>query len=270
VRARGVSAPTYDDIASTYDDVFVPHVFAQPAADLVVALDIPEGGAVLDVGSGTGAVSVPAQKAVGNGGMVVALDLSSRMLQIQEKKGLGNLLVGTTPGLPFPDETFDRILGSFVISHFADYKTALRDLARVLRSKGMLGVSAWARGETDYLRTWKEMLDSHFDMSDIEEAVARSIPWEEWFSKSQNLEQSLLEAGLEAARVEKREYPVQMRTEDYVLMRLSAMTGRILRQREPEATWNRFAEDVGRVFQEQYGERVAYVGSALLAVAAKP
>ena len=65
-------ARSYDSTAAEYDRVAVPNIFTPPAEDLVALMELPAGGLVLDVGGGSGAVSVPAAKAVGPTGLVDA------------------------------------------------------------------------------------------------------------------------------------------------------------------------------------------------------
>jgi len=47
---------SYDSVANVYDRLVVPHVFAQPAKDLVSALHPAVEGILLDVGTGTACV----------------------------------------------------------------------------------------------------------------------------------------------------------------------------------------------------------------------
>ena len=55
---------SYDEIASDFENIFVPRIFVGPANDLVGAVGISPDSLVLDVGSGTGAVSVPCRQAL--------------------------------------------------------------------------------------------------------------------------------------------------------------------------------------------------------------
>src|SRR5881409_2912525 len=66
------------------------------------------------------------------------LDPSIEMLRVARSHGLLYVVAGTVPSLPFAADTFDRVVGSFVLAHFADYKSALVDMARVLRRGGRL------------------------------------------------------------------------------------------------------------------------------------
>ena len=59
--------------------------------------------------------------------------------------GLGAALNGDALRLPFPDDTFDRIICSEVFEHIPDDSAAMAELARVLRPGGVLAatVPSW-------------------------------------------------------------------------------------------------------------------------------
>ena len=61
---------SYDAVAETFDRLAVPHVFTQPAKDLVATLRLPPGARVLDVGTGTGVAALLALQYVGMGALV--------------------------------------------------------------------------------------------------------------------------------------------------------------------------------------------------------
>src|SRR5262245_30495486 len=112
-------------LAATCDRLALPHHFRAPAAALVRRARIASGARLLDLGCGTGAVTGPAQSAVGNAGRVYALDPSLEMLRLLRAKGVGELVVGRAPGLPFRDASFDVVLASFVLSHVTSYRDGL-------------------------------------------------------------------------------------------------------------------------------------------------
>ncbi|MBI1786554.1 MAG: hypothetical protein HYR60_03245, partial [Acidobacteria bacterium] len=62
---------SYDGVAETYDRLAVPHLFTQPAKDLVALLKLPPGARVLDLGAGTGVATVRALQSAGPGAVVV-------------------------------------------------------------------------------------------------------------------------------------------------------------------------------------------------------
>ena len=47
------------------------------------------------------------------------------------------------PGLPFPDVSFDGVAAGFVISHLASQVDGLREMVRICKSGGRVGVTTW-------------------------------------------------------------------------------------------------------------------------------
>ena len=98
-------------------------------------LKLPLQGAMLDAGGGTGRV---AERFVSRVSQLVVSDLSFAMLrQAGRKPGLVPLLAHAER-LPFPDESFDRVLVVDALHHFCSQKEALRDLIRVLKPGGRM------------------------------------------------------------------------------------------------------------------------------------
>ena len=94
---------------------------------------VTSGESVLDVGCGTGTLALAAARRVAS---VHGLDPSAALLARARKKarraGLGVVFeLGTGESLPYPDESFDVVLSSFVLHHLSH--DALHDSARELR-----------------------------------------------------------------------------------------------------------------------------------------
>ena len=132
-------------------------------------LDLRAGERLLDLGCGFGRHSYEALK---RGAEVVACDLARP--EVEQVRNLARLLVaegevdesamaapvqGDALGLPFDDETFDRVIASEVLEHIGDDESAFAELARVLRPGGRLAVTipAWL-SETV---CWKLSSDYH-------------------------------------------------------------------------------------------------------------
>jgi len=96
----------------------------------------------LEVGAGTGYFSLN-MMAAGVIGEAVCTDVSPGMLVALERNAeeLG-LEVGTVAcdasALPFPDDSFDLVIGHAVLHHLPDVEHSFREFARVLRPGGTL------------------------------------------------------------------------------------------------------------------------------------
>ena len=121
----------YEQIADRYDEDRARWVV--PVDDIVVAL---RSARVLDVGCGTG-TWLRAQAAVAThaGVTLYGADPSAGMLAVAQRKGLANLVRAGAERLPFPDASFDYLVGNFTFHHW-DKERALDEMARVLASDG--------------------------------------------------------------------------------------------------------------------------------------
>lgn len=97
------------------------------------------GDRVLDACCGTGDLAVAALAA--GAGSVVGLDFSEPMLERARRKAPGAEFVqGDVLALPFEDGSFDAAVVGFGIRNVADLEAGLRELRRVVRPGGRLGI----------------------------------------------------------------------------------------------------------------------------------
>ena len=97
------------------------------------------GDRVLDACCGTGDLAVAASAAGADS--VVGLDFSGAMLERARRKAPGlEFVEGDVLALPFEDASFDSAVVGFGIRNVADLEAGLRELRRVLRAGGRLGV----------------------------------------------------------------------------------------------------------------------------------
>jgi SAM-dependent methyltransferase len=122
-----------------------------PFAEALVATVAPVSGArVLDVATGPGIVAVEAAKRVGPSGSVLATDLVPEWVSYVDEaaKAAGVTNITFTPmpaeALTLPDAAFDVVLCQFGLMFVASPVTALREMRRVLRPGGKLGVAVWS------------------------------------------------------------------------------------------------------------------------------
>jgi ubiquinone/menaquinone biosynthesis C-methylase UbiE len=105
--------------------------------------EINEGENILEVGCGTGVMSLLARLKTGNTGKVHGIDISEKMIKQARKKaekyGIEiDFKVASIDDLPFPDNNFDLIIASMMFHHLpVNIKEAgLREIYRVLKSGG--------------------------------------------------------------------------------------------------------------------------------------
>jgi demethylmenaquinone methyltransferase/2-methoxy-6-polyprenyl-1,4-benzoquinol methylase len=112
---------------------------------LVSRLEVGPDARVLDVATGTGAVSLELVRQ--HGCAVVGLDRSPQMLDVARSRvaarGLDSrieLQQGRAETLPFPDESFDGLTVTYLLRYVDDPAATLRELARVVRPGGTMAL----------------------------------------------------------------------------------------------------------------------------------
>jgi ubiquinone/menaquinone biosynthesis C-methylase UbiE len=169
-------AERYDRIAEGYARWWAP-VIAPSARAVLDRFDSALDGRpvrLLDVGSGTGTLSLAALERWPEA-RVDAIDASREMVSATDSGA------STVPGaaarfravtafadaLPFPDDTFDAVMSSFVLQLVPNRFRALREIRRVLRPGGQLAYVTWVSDT----RRWKadDVLDDLLDELGIPE-----------------------------------------------------------------------------------------------------
>jgi demethylmenaquinone methyltransferase/2-methoxy-6-polyprenyl-1,4-benzoquinol methylase len=96
------------------------------------------GDRVLDACCGTGDLAIAAAE---RGGDVTGLDFSEPMLERARAKGPTiDWVRGDVLALPFPGESFDAVTVGFGVRNVDDLEAGVRELRRVLRPGGRLGI----------------------------------------------------------------------------------------------------------------------------------
>jgi ubiquinone/menaquinone biosynthesis C-methylase UbiE len=106
---------------------------------------IEQGDKVLDVGCGSGNLSLTAKSYAGASGKIHGIDASAEMIEVAKKKASHSRTdvvfdVGLIEKLPFADATFDVVISRLVIHHLPDdlKQRGFAEIFRVLKPNGRL------------------------------------------------------------------------------------------------------------------------------------
>lgn len=119
--------------------------FAPIHDGLVQRLDPSPGTHWLDVATGTGGVAIRAAAA---GAAVTGLDIAEALLdQARAKAAAAGIevewVLGDAQALPLPDAAFDVVSSCFGLIFAPDASAVARELARVCRPGGRIGLTCW-------------------------------------------------------------------------------------------------------------------------------
>jgi SAM-dependent methyltransferase len=110
-------------------------------------IGVPAGAALLDVGAGSGGtVAIPAAQ---RGARVVASDITPELFEHGRRRAAEagvevEWVEADAQDLPFADESFDRVTSTFAAMFAPDHVRAARELVRVCREDGRIGMATWA------------------------------------------------------------------------------------------------------------------------------
>ena len=132
---------------------------------LVRFAGVRDGDAVLDVGSGTGALTA-AVAAAAPSSRIVGIDPAAAYVTAAQSHHPGDLIrfeVGDAQQMRFANGMFDRTLSLFVVNFIPDPAKALGEMARVTRRGGTVAAAVWDYSEgMQMLRTfWDEAVALH-------------------------------------------------------------------------------------------------------------
>jgi ubiquinone/menaquinone biosynthesis C-methylase UbiE len=222
---------------------------------------------VLDVGTGSGIAAVAASERGAR--MVVGVDRSEGMLRQARRHGV-ICAAAALPGLPFADETFDRVLASFVLSHVASYRLALADIVRVVRRGGKVAATAWGAMPCAPRDFWDSLAHRRADRERLRAALEEALPWEDWLMDAAHLREAFEEAGLAAVEVHRKIYEVRLTIADFLAMRENSMQARFMRQTLDAAEWEAFKGDLTREFHAKFSDPVDHPRDVLIATGVRP
>jgi arsenite methyltransferase len=113
----------------------------------IAVADLHPGERVLDLGSGGGIDVLLSAKRVGPTGRAFGLDMTDEMLTLAQRNaaeaGAANVefLKGHIEAIPLPAESIDVVISNCVVNLAADKPSVFREIARVLRPGGRIGIT---------------------------------------------------------------------------------------------------------------------------------
>ena len=113
----------------------------------IAVADLHPGERVLDLGSGGGIDVLLSARRVGPTGRAFGLDMTDEMLTLAQRNaseaGATNVefLKGKIEAIPQPAESIDVVISNCVVNLAADKPSVFREVARVLRPGGRIGIT---------------------------------------------------------------------------------------------------------------------------------
>jgi ubiquinone/menaquinone biosynthesis C-methylase UbiE len=139
-RARSQAMPTHGGIlianAPLYDRLtgwLLGSLYTRVADDIAAAAG--PGARVLDIGCGPGQL---VERLVDRGLAVTGADLDPAMIERAHQRlgSRADLVAADVASLPFADGSFDLVVSTFSMHHWADHQGGLAEIARVLAPGG--------------------------------------------------------------------------------------------------------------------------------------
>ena len=136
-------ADEYDIIKETFESprLYKKIMYSLRVEKMMAMLELEASDRVLEIGCGEGYYTKKVLQISKN---VIATDISERFLR-KAKRNTGNMAEGyvccPAENLPFPDNSFDKVLMSEVIEHLLDWREGAKEIRRVLKPGGIMVIS---------------------------------------------------------------------------------------------------------------------------------
>jgi ubiquinone/menaquinone biosynthesis C-methylase UbiE len=132
----------FDRWADTYDRSFLQRRVFEPVHEtLIQALGELEDRRVLDIGCGTGSLTVALAR---RSARAIGMDPAPRMVaqaRAKQRDAPVSFIVGSAEALPFANSSFDAATASMTLHHWRDAERGMAELARVLRPGGRAAIA---------------------------------------------------------------------------------------------------------------------------------
>jgi len=139
-------AATYDETVAREVEQYSGMPYEEMLRRVVQAAELSPGDHVLDVGAGTGSLSLAVAQHLPEG-RVVGIDPTGEMLARARQHAQASGMAGrvefrqeAAESLPFPDASFDAVVSSIALHH-TTVRQSLREIFRVLKPGGRLAIA---------------------------------------------------------------------------------------------------------------------------------
>jgi ubiquinone/menaquinone biosynthesis C-methylase UbiE len=133
------------------------------APSFVTFADLPKGARLLDVGSGTGVLSLALLENIAGSEVIGIEPAESYVSYCRERVSKAGLRfeIGDALDIPFEDDSFDATLSLLIVQELPDANVALREMRRVTRPGGLIVASQWdfAKGMPMLELFWETVLE---------------------------------------------------------------------------------------------------------------
>lgn len=244
-------------------------MFWEVGARIVERVGVSPGDRVLDVACGTGNAAIRAAMA---GAHVVGIDLTPELFDagraLAAEVGVEiEWVEGDVEAMPVEDESFDVVLSTFGCMFAPRHEVAARELVRVLRPNGRMGLCSWTPDSS---------------LAALMRSMFRYLPPEPDFSQpppqwgSVDHVQALFEETGITLQFERKEVQFRSPSVDEALQIYETKWGPFIRAREllsPQGLWPALRAELAAVLEQRNTSRGAdliYPGEYLVVLGKKP
>jgi ubiquinone/menaquinone biosynthesis C-methylase UbiE len=139
---------------------------------------VKPGDCILEVGCGTGTLTLAAKRQAGPSGKVFGIDIIPGMIELSQRKAAQanedvTFQLGSIDDIPFPENQFDVVMCSFMIFHMSEMvrRKGIAEIYRVLKPQGRLLVLDLALPAQALPRTIARMLLGGMQQHDLRELL---------------------------------------------------------------------------------------------------
>ena len=135
-----------EKMVSAYDSYMKKMTFGREhllREETVRLAQVVPGNSVLEVGCGTGTLTLAAKRQAGPIGKVCGIDIIPGMIEVSQHKAAQakediTFQLGSIDNIPFPENQFDVVLCSFMIFHMSETtrRKGITEIHRVLKPQG--------------------------------------------------------------------------------------------------------------------------------------